>query len=154
MSGNSIGTLFRVTTFGESHGPAIGAVIDGCPAGLVLDLDFIQAQLDKRKPGQSHLTTPRKESDRPEIISGVFNGKTTGAPLTAFFKNEDSRSQDYNELVNKYRPSHGDFTYDAKYGHRDHRGGGRSSARETVARVFAGAVAQLLLRPAGLSFNA
>ena len=142
MSGNSIGTLFRITTFGESHGKAIGVVIDGCPAGLLVDLEFIQKQLDKRRPGQSALTTQRKETDRPDIISGVFEGKTTGAPLAALFYNEDARSEDYKELANQYRPSHGDFTYDAKYGHRDHRGGGRSSARETVGRVFAGAVAQ------------
>ncbi len=150
MAGNSIGTLFKVTTFGESHGPSIGVVIDGCPAGLVVDLNFVQQQLDKRKPGQSLLTTQRKESDVPEIVSGVFEGKTTGAPLAAIFKNEDVCSQDYSGLVNKYRPSHSDFTYDAKYGSRDHLGGGRSSARETVARVFAGAIAQLLLKNAGI----
>ncbi len=151
MAGNSFGNLFRVTTFGESHGPVIGAVIDGCPAGLFVDLEFIQQQLDKRKPGQSLLTTQRKESDCPEIISGVFEGKTTGAPLAALFRNEDQRSQDYNALVTKYRPSHSDFSYDAKYGSRDHRGGGRSSARETVARVFAGAIAQLLLKNFGIT---
>ena len=154
MAGNSIGRIFRTTTFGESHGPAIGVVIDGCPAGLVFDLEFIQQQLDKRKPGQSFLTTQRKESDQPQIISGVFEGKTTGAPLAALFKNEDVRSEDYAELADKYRPSHADFTYDIKYGHRDHRGGGRSSARETVARVFAGAVAQLILRHEKISVQA
>ncbi len=151
MAGNSIGQIFRVTTFGESHGPSIGVVIDGCPAGLKLDLEFIQQQLDKRKPGQSLLTTQRNESDTPEIISGVFDGVTTGAPLAALFRNKDQRSQDYSAIVDKYRPSHSDFSYDAKYGSRDHRGGGRSSARETVARVFAGAVAQLILKSVGIS---
>lgn len=146
MPGNSFGQAFRVTTFGESHGEMIGVVIDGCPAGLVLDLDFIQTQLDKRKPGQSRLTTQRKENDRAEFISGVFEGKTTGTPLTAIIRNQDSRSKDYDHLKNVYRPSHADFTYDQKYGHRDHRGGGRSSARETAARVLAGAVAQLFLK--------
>lgn len=154
MSGNSFGTLFRITTFGESHGDSMGVVIDGCPAGLSIDLEFIQTQLNKRRPGQSSLTTQRKESDVPHIISGVFEGKTTGMPIAALIKNEDSRSKDYNGLENKFRPSHADFTYEMKYGHRDHRGGGRSSARETVARVFAGAIAQLLLKNEGILIQA
>jgi len=154
MAGNSIGVLFRVTTFGESHGEAIGVVIDGCPAGLQIDLEFIQRQMDKRRPGQSALTTQRKENDQPQIISGVFEDHTTGAPLAALFRNQDRRSKDYDALVDKYRPSHADFTYEAKYGRRDHRGGGRSSARETVARVFAGAVAQLFLRQHGIKVKA
>ncbi len=146
MAGNTFGKSFRVTTFGESHGPLIGVVIDGCPAGLAIDEAFIQEQLDHRKPGQSKLTTQRKETDKATIVSGVFEGKTTGTPLTAFIANEDSRSNDYKHLEDSYRPSHADYTYDIKYGHRDHRGGGRSSARETAARVFAGAVAQLMLK--------
>ncbi len=154
MSGNSFGTLFRITTFGESHGAAMGVVIDGCPAGLTFDLEFIQTQLNKRRPGQSSITTQRKESDVPNIISGVFEGKTTGTPISALFKNEDSKSIDYSDLENKFRPSHADFTYEMKYGHRDHRGGGRSSARETVARVFSGAIAQLLLKNEGILIQA
>lgn len=150
MAGNTFGSLFKVTTFGESHGPMIGAVIDGCPAGLKLDLQFIQAQLDKRKPGQSHLTTQRKESDKVRIVSGEFEGLSTGTPLTGLIENEDSRSNDYSHIKDKYRPSHADYTYQEKYGHRDYRGGGRSSARETAARVFAGAVAQLLLAEHGI----
>lgn len=154
MPGNTFGQSFRVTTFGESHGPMIGAVIDGCPSGLLIDDDFIQAQLDKRKPGQSKLTTQRKESDRARIISGVFEGRATGAPLAGVIENEDSRSKDYNHIADRFRPSHADFTYDAKYGHRDYRGGGRSSARETAARVFAGAIAQLFLRESGIKVEA
>lgn len=154
MAGNTFGKAFRVTTFGESHGELIGVVIDGCPAGLELDLDFIQAQMDKRKPGQSRLTTQRKESDRPQFVSGLFEGKTTGTPVTALIYNEDSRSKDYSEIKNKYRPGHADFTYEAKYGIRDYRGGGRSSARETAARVLAGAVAQLLLKANGIQVAA
>jgi len=145
MPGNSIGQLFRVTTFGESHGEMIGVVIDGCPPGLKLDLEFIQSQLDRRRPGQSKITTQRKESDKPHFVSGLFEGKTTGTPLTAVIHNEDAREKDYDHISDKYRPSHADFTYDKKYGHRDHRGGGRASARETAARVVAGSVAQLLL---------
>lgn len=154
MPGNTIGQVFRVTTFGESHGPAIGAVIDGCPAGLEVDLDFIRAQLAKRRPGQSRLTTQRNETDEPVILSGVYEGKSTGAPIAVMIANEDSRSKDYDHLLKAYRPSHADFTYDAKFGHRDHRGGGRSSARETAARVFAGAVAQLFLKQRGISVAA
>ncbi len=146
MAGNSFGTLFRITTFGESHGPLVGVVIDGCPAGVKVDLDFIQAELDKRRPGQSKITTQRKEPDRVEFVSGIFEGVTTGTPIAAYVRNEDQRSGDYKHLEKKYRPSHADFTYDKKYGFRDHRGGGRSSARETVARVIAGALAKLFLR--------
>lgn len=154
MSGNTWGQLFRVTTFGESHGPMIGAVIDGCPSGLKLDLEFIQAQLDKRKPGQSKLTTQRKESDQFRIVSGEFEGQTTGTPLTGLIENADSRSKDYDHISDKFRPSHADYTYTAKYGHRDYRGGGRSSARETAARVWAGAIAQLLLKNHGVQIHA
>ncbi|MEZ5013421.1 MAG: chorismate synthase [Chitinophagales bacterium] len=154
MSGNSFGTLFRITTFGESHGPAIGVVIDGCPSGLPIDLDFLQQELDRRKPGQSNITTQRKESDSFEILSGVFDGRTTGTPLAILIRNSDQKSADYAHLENAYRPSHADYTYDAKYGFRDHRGGGRSSARETAARVVAGAVAKLMLRDAGISIHA
>lgn len=139
-----------MTTFGESHGEMIGVVIDGCPAGIDMDLEFIQAQLDKRRPGQSRLTTARKESDQPHFVSGIFENKTTGTPIAALIRNEDSRSKDYDHIKDKYRPSHADFTYDSKYGFRDYRGGGRSSARETAARVLAGAVAQLFLRKSGI----
>jgi chorismate synthase len=154
MAGNSFGSIFKVTTFGESHGPLIGVVIDGCPAGLELDLEFIQTQMDKRKPGQSRLTTQRKESDQARIVSGEFQGVTTGTPLAALIENEDNRSKDYSHIEDKFRPSHADFTYQKKYGHRDHRGGGRSSARETAARVFAGSVAQLFLQQHGVSVSA
>lgn len=142
---NSFGRLFRITTFGESHGPGIGVVIDGCPSGLEISESDIQEQLDKRKPGQSKITSPRKESDQVRILSGWFEGKTTGTPLTLFIANEDARSHDYDHLKDTYRPSHADYTYDAKYGNRDYRGGGRSSARETAARVAAGAVALKIL---------
>lgn len=150
MAGNTLGKIFQVTTFGESHGPLIGAVIDGCPAGLKLDTNFIQTQLDKRRPGQSVLTTQRKESDTVKIVSGEFGGLTTGTPLTGIIENEDSRSQDYSAIKDKFRPSHADYTYQEKFGIRDYRGGGRSSARETAARVFAGAIAQLLLAEDGI----
>ncbi len=146
MAGNSFGQLFRITTFGESHGVAIGVIIDGCPSMLDFDLDFVQAELDKRRPGQSKITTQRKESDTVQVLSGVFEGKTTGTPLTLLIPNEDQRSKDYGHNVDVYRPSHADYVYDAKYGIRDHRGGGRSSARETAARVAAGAVAKLFLK--------
>jgi len=150
MAGNSFGQLFRITTFGESHGLAIGVIIDGCPSNLKVDMDFIQAELDKRKPGQSKITTQRKESDTVQILSGVFEGKTTGTPIAMIIPNEDQRSKDYSHIKDAYRPSHADYTYDAKYGHRDHRGGGRSSARETAARVAAGAIAKLLLAHNGI----
>lgn len=146
MAGNSFGTLFRITTFGESHGPAIGVVIDGCPSNLKIDLDFIQSEMDKRRPGQSKITTQRKERDTVQILSGVFEGRTTGAPLAMLIPNEDQRSKDYSHIQDVFRPSHADYTYHVKYSHRDYRGGGRSSARETAARVAAGAVAKLLLK--------
>lgn len=146
MAGNIFGTLFRITTFGESHGPAIGVVIDGCPAGLTIDQTFIQQELNRRRPGQSNITTPRHEEDQLEILSGVFEHQSTGAPITLLIKNNDQRPADYDHLRNIYRPSHADYTWDVKYGFRDYRGGGRSSARETAARVMAGAVAKLLLK--------
>tara|TARA_R110002050_G_scaffold204327_1_gene339641 strand:- start:132604 stop:133689 length:1086 start_codon:yes stop_codon:yes gene_type:complete len=148
--GNSFGKIFKITTFGESHGEAIGGVIDGCPAGLNLDLDAIQMELDRRKPGQSIISTPRSEEDKVVILSGVFEGKTTGTSIGFTIKNKDYRSKDYDQLKNIYRPSHADFTYDAKYGFRDHRGGGRSSARETACRVVAGAVAKQVLALKGI----
>lgn len=154
MAGNSFGTLFRITTFGESHGKAIGVVIDGCPAGLQIDEAFIAAEMARRKPGQSQITTQRKEDDDVEIISGVFENRSTGAPITLLILNKDQRSQDYDKLKNVYRPSHADFTYDEKYGFRDYRGGGRSSARETAARVAAGAIAKMLLRKSGIKIHA
>lgn len=154
MAGNTFGTLFSISTFGESHGVAIGVIIDGCPAGLPLDLDFIQAELDKRRPGQSKITTQRKESDTVQILSGIFEGKSTGTPIALLIPNEDQRSKDYNHNQTVYRPSHADYTYDAKYGIRDHRGGGRSSARETAARVAAGAIAKLLLKHHGIEIFA
>jgi len=152
--GNLYGTLFKITTFGESHGLAIGAVIDGCPAGLEIDEPFIQAELNRRKPGQSKITTQRKEDDTFKIISGVFEGKTTGAPIAIVIENQDQRSKDYSHIENTFRPSHADFTYQEKYGIRDYRGGGRSSARETAARVAAGAIAKLFLRKYRIEINA
>ncbi len=143
---NSYGTLFRITTFGESHGPAIGVVIDGCPAGLTIDESFVQAELTRRKPGQSKITTQRKEDDTFKILSGVFEGKSTGTPIAMVIENQDQRSKDYSHIAETFRPSHADFTYEAKYGHRDYRGGGRSSARETAARVAAGAIAKIFLK--------
>ncbi len=151
---NSSGTLFRITTFGESHGPAIGVILDGCPAGLEIDESFIQSELDRRKPGQSRITTQRKEEDGFRILSGVFEGKATGTPLTIVIENQDQRSKDYGHIENTFRPSHADYTYQAKYGLRDHRGGGRSSARETAARVAAGAIAKLFLKKYGVVINA
>ncbi len=145
MSGNTFGKLFAVTTFGESHGPAMGCVVDGCPPGLMLDASDIQPFLDKRKPGQSKYTTQRREEDCVQILSGVFEGKTTGAPIALLIQNTDQRSSDYEDIKDVFRPGHADFTYHHKYGHRDYRGGGRSSARETVARVAAGAIARLYL---------
>ncbi len=154
MAGNSFGTLFRITTFGESHGPAIGVIIDGCPSNLKIDLDFIQSEMNKRRPGQSKITTQRKENDIVQILSGVFEGKTTGAPLTMLIPNEDQRSKDYSSIQSAFRPSHADYTYYAKYHHRDYRGGGRSSARETAARVASGAVAKLFLKQIGVEIFA
>ncbi|MCS6974626.1 MAG: chorismate synthase [Cyclobacteriaceae bacterium] len=151
---NTFGNLFRITTFGESHGPAIGVVIDGCPAGLEIDESFIQSELNRRKPGQSRLTTQRKEDDTFTILSGVFEGKSTGAPIALVIENKDARSKDYEHLKDTFRPSHADYTYEMKYGFRDYRGGGRSSARETAARVAAGAVAKLLLRKYNVAVQA
>ncbi|MFN5336128.1 MAG: chorismate synthase [Bacteroidota bacterium] len=143
--GNSFGRLFRVTTFGESHGKALGAIVEGCPAGLMLDLEKIQEEMQRRKPGQSKITTQRKEEDEVELLSGVFEGKTTGTPIGLLIPNEDQKSKDYSHLADTFRPSHADYTYFEKYGHRDYRGGGRSSARETAARVAAGAIAKQFL---------
>ena len=154
MAGNSFGEIFRITTFGESHGKAIGVVIDGCPAGLAIDMEQIQLELDRRKPGQSAITTQRKESDTFEILSGVFEGKALGSPIAVLIKNEDQKSDDYAHLKEAYRPSHADFTYEVKYGTRDYRGGGRASARETAARVIAGAVAKQFIQHAGIRVSA
>ncbi len=146
---NSFGKLFRITTWGESHGPAVGVVIDGCPSRLPLTCQEIQADLDRRRPGQSDITTPRKEADSVEILSGVFEGMTTGVPISLVVRSSDQRPGAYDEMREKFRPSHADYTYQAKYGHRDHRGGGRSSARETIGRVAAGAIARKLLHLGG-----
>jgi chorismate synthase len=154
MAGNSFGKLFNITTFGESHGEMIGVVIDGCPAGLEIDFDFVQNELDRRKPGQSSITTQRKESDTVKFVSGIFEGKSTGAPIAAIIPNEDAREKDYESVKNTFRPSHADYTYESKYGIRDHRGGGRSSARETAARVVAGGIAKLFLKKEGVTINA
>lgn len=154
MAGNSFGAIFRISTFGESHGAALGVIIDGCPAGLQIDTDFIQAELDRRKPGQSSIVTQRKEADAFEILSGVFEGVSQGTPIAILIRNQDQKSKDYEHIKESYRPSHADFTYDSKYGTRDHRGGGRSSARETAARVAAAAIAKLLLKQFGISVNA
>lgn len=151
---NTFGRIFRLTTFGESHGPAIGGVIDGMPAGVEVDLPFIQAELNRRRPGQSSLTTSRKETDSIEILSGVFEGRTTGCPIGFIVRNENQHSSDYEDLRNLFRPSHADFTYHTKYGNRDHRGGGRTSARETISRVVGGAFAKLVLRSHGISVTA
>ena len=146
MAGNSFGTLFKITTCGESHGGAVGVIVDGCPAGLEISEAEIQAELDRRKPGQSSITTPRKEEDSIHILSGIFEGKTTGTPILLLAYNKDMRPEDYNELKNVYRPSHADYTYSMKYGIRDFRGSGRASARETLARVAAGAIAKKYLQ--------
>ena len=145
MSFNTFGRVFRFTTWGESHGPALGAVVDGCPAGLTLSEGDIQPFLDKRRPGQSRFTTQRQEPDQVRILSGIFEGRTTGTPIALHIDNVDQRSKDYSEVAKAYRPGHADYAYDAKYGFRDYRGGGRSSARETAARVAAGAVARLVI---------
>ncbi|MBK9934402.1 MAG: chorismate synthase [Cytophagaceae bacterium] len=142
---STYGKIFKISTFGESHGKAIGVVVDGCPAGVEFDAGFIQSELDRRKPGQSRITTQRQEADGFEVLSGVFEGKTTGTPIALVIFNEDQRSKDYGHIADKFRPSHADFTYSTKYGVRDYRGGGRSSARETAARVAAGALAKLVL---------
>lgn len=146
MAGNSFGEIFKITTFGESHGVALGVIIDGCPAGLKIDTNFIQLELDRRKPGQSSIVTQRKEADEFEILSGIFEGETQGTPIGIIIRNEDQKSKDYEHIKDSFRPSHADFTYDVKYGTRDYRGGGRSSARETAARVAAAAIAKQLLQ--------
>ena len=151
---NSFGQIFRLTSFGESHGKAIGGIIDGCPAGLDIDMDYIQNELNRRKPGQSKITTQRDESDQVEFLSGIFEGKTQGTPIAFQIRNKDQHSSDYNDLKDVFRPSHADYTYIQKYGTRDHRGGGRSSARETAARVAAGALAKLLLKTQGIEIVA
>jgi chorismate synthase len=150
---NSFGQLFTITTFGESHGRGIGVVIDGCPSGVTIDKAFIQNELTRRKPGQSKITTQRQEADEFEILSGDFEGKTTGTPLTMMIWNQDQKSKDYSHIATKFRPSHADFTYQEKYGIRDYRGGGRSSARETAARVAAGAIAKLVLKDIGVEIK-
>lgn len=154
MAGSTWGTIFRVTTWGESHGKGIGVVVDGCPAGLPLSEEDIQIYLDRRKPGQSKYTTMRKESDAVEILSGIFEGKTTGTPISMVVWNQDQRSRDYSEIASYYRPGHADYTFDQKYGFRDYRGGGRSSGRETTARVAAGAIAAKLLKELGIQVTA
>lgn len=154
MAGSTYGTLFKISTWGESHGKALGVVIDGCPAGLPLTEEDIQIYLDRRKPGQSDITTPRKESDKVEILSGVFEGKTTGTPISLLVPNTSQKSSDYSEIASYYRPGHADYTFDAKYGFRDYRGGGRSSGRETIGRVAAGAIACKLLKEMGITITA
>ena len=152
MAGNSFGNIFKLTTFGESHGPAIGGILDGCPSGIELDVDKIQHDLDRRKPGQSSIVTQRKEADKINFLSGIFEGKTTGTPISFAIYNTNQKSNDYNHIKDSYRPSHADLVYDKKYGHRDYRGGGRSSARETASRVVAGAIAKQFLNT--IKFNA
>lgn len=143
---NTFGNIFRLTSFGESHGQAVGGIIDGCPSGIEMDMEFVQNELDRRRPGQSNITTPREEGDKVSFLSGVFDGKTTGAPIAFTIFNKNQHSSDYDNLKDIYRPSHADYTYAKKYGNRDYRGGGRSSARETIARVVAGAVAKIILK--------
>ena len=154
MAGSTYGKLFKISTFGESHGPAIGVIVDGCPAGLEITTEEIQFELDRRKPGQSKLVTQRKEGDEVEILSGVFEGKTTGTPISLLIRNKDQKSKDYTHIKDSFRPSHADYTFEAKYGHRDYRGGGRSSARETAARVAAGAIAKKFIAKEGLITHA
>lgn len=154
MAGNTFGTLFKLTTFGESHGPAIGGIIDGCPARLIIDYEFIQHQLDRRRPGQSDIVTARDEKDKVIFLSGIYEGKTTGTPIAFMINNQDQQSKDYENFKEVFRPSHADYTYNEKYGYKDHRGSGRASARETISRVVAGAIAQLWLKQFGLTFKA
>ncbi len=154
MAGSSIGTIFKLTTFGESHGIAIGGIIDGVPSNFKLDMELIQNELDRRRPGQSVIVTQRKESDTVQILSGIFEGKTTGAPIGFIIQNDDQRSNDYSHIKDSFRPSHSDYTYEKKYGHRDYRGGGRSSARETACRVVAGAIAKQFLHSQNISIQA
>lgn len=151
---NTFGNIFRLTSYGESHGPAIGGVIDGCPSGIEVDMDFIQNELNRRRPGQSKITTPRKESDTVEFLSGIYEGKTTGTPIGFVIRNSNQHSSDYDNLKEIYRPSHADYTYAQKYGIRDHRGGGRSSARETIARCVGGALAKLALKQLNITVTA
>ncbi len=152
---STYGKLFKISTFGESHGAAVGVILDGCPAGIDFDMEFIQSELDRRKPGQSRITTQRREADEFQVLSGTFEGKTTGTPIAMMVWNGDQRSKDYSHIAQQFRPSHADFTYHVKYGgNRDYRGGGRSSARETVARVAAGAVAKLILKQIGVDIKA
>ncbi len=151
---NTIGTIFKVTTFGESHGEAIGGVVDGMPAGITIDMDFIQQELDRRRPGQSSITTARKEADKVELLSGVFEGKSTGCPIGFIVRNTNQHSGDYDNMRELFRPSHADYTYTYKYGNRDHRGGGRSSARITISRCVAGALAKLVLKEIGIKITA
>ena len=151
---NSFGNIFRLTSFGESHGPAVGGVIDGFPAGIEIDEEFVQSELNRRRPGQSLLTTPRKENDRVEFLSGIFEGKSTGCPIGFIIRNQSQHSNDYDNIRNVFRPSHADYTYTQKYGLRDHAGGGRSSARETIARCVAGALAKLALKQLGVQIYA
>ena len=152
MAGSTFGTIFKISTWGESHGKGVGVVIDGCPAGLAFSEEDIQKFLDRRKPGQSKYSTPRTESDQVEILSGTFDGKTTGTPISLIVRNENQKSKDYSEIASYYRPGHADYTFDAKYGFRDYRGGGRSSGRETIGRVAAGAVASKILNEMGSGF--
>lgn len=152
--GSTYGKIFKIATFGESHGVGIGVIVEGCPAGVRFDTDFIQSELTRRKPGQSRITTQRKEADEFEVLSGVFEGFTTGTPIAMIIRNEDQRSKDYSHISAQFRPSHADYTYQVKYGVRDYRGGGRSSARETAARVAAGALAKLLLEQEGVKIQA
>ena len=154
MAGSTLGTIFRITTWGESHGKALGVVVDGCPAGLPLTEEDIQIYLDRRKPGQSAISTPRKEADQVEILSGVFEGRTTGTPISMLVRNTSQISRDYSEIATYYRPGHADYTFDAKYGFRDYRGGGRSSGRETIGRVAAGAIALKFLETLGIEVTA
>lgn len=154
MAGSTFGTIFRITTWGESHGKALGVVVDGCPAGLELCEEDIQVYLNRRKPGQSKITTPRKEADEVEILSGIFEGKTTGTPISLIVRNTSQISKDYSDIASYYRPGHADYTFDAKYGFRDYRGGGRSSGRETIGRVAAGAIACKLLKKLGIQVQA
>ncbi len=154
MAGSTFGNIFKITTWGESHGKALGVVIDGCPAGLMLDENDIQQYLNRRKPGQSSISTPRKESDQVEILSGIFEGRTTGTPISLLVPNTSQKSSDYSEIASYYRPGHADYTFDAKYGFRDYTGGGRSSGRETIGRVAAGAVAAKILKEMGITITA
>ena len=151
---NSFGKIFKITTYGESHGVGIGVIIDGCPAGVEIDEAFLQSEMQRRKPGQSKITTQRKEEDEVEILSGIFEGFTTGTPIALGIRNTNQKSQDYSHIKDSYRPSHADYTYQEKYGVRDYRGGGRSSARETAARVAAGAIAKMYLEQAGIKVQA